>query len=115
MKEGVAAVILPIVPSMNQNFVCTLPIGDENITLGFSLTFNEPGGYWFMAISNHSTGELLIDALPLLPGDYPSANLLMQHGYLNIGSAVLVSTTGCNSTPTFDSLGKEHFIVWSDN
>lgn len=110
-----ANVILPIKPGINQDFTCTLPVGDKNITLGFSLTYNEPGGYWFMAIADHDTGEKLIDALPLLPGDYPSANLLAQHDYLNIGSAFLLSVTNDDSMPTFESLGKEHLVVWSDN
>ncbi|WP_289141556.1 phage baseplate plug protein [uncultured Brevibacillus sp.] len=68
-----------------------------------------------MSITNHDTGEKLVDAIPLLPGEYPASNLLAQHDYLNIGSAVLVSATNDNSMPTFDSLGKEHFILWSDN
>jgi len=110
-----ATTILPIVPGMNQNFTCTLPVDDKNITLDFSLTYNSPGGYWFMSIADHETGKLLIDALPLLPGEYPSANLLGQYSYLDIGSAMIVSVTGDNSTPTFDSLGKEHLVAWSDN
>lgn len=68
-----------------------------------------------MSISDHDTGERLIDGLPLLPGDYPGANLLGQYRYLNIGSMALVSATSNDSMPTFDSLGKEHFVVWSDN
>ena len=110
-----ANVILPITPGMNQDFTCTLPVGDKNITLGFTLTFNEPGGYWFMSISDHDTGITLISALPLLPGEFPAANLLSQHDYLNIGSVFLLSVTNENSMPTLDSLGKEHIVVWSDN
>lgn len=110
-----ATVILPITPSMNQNLTCTLPVGNKNITLDFSLTYNELGGYWFMSIAEHETGETLIASLPLLPGEYPSANLLAQHDYLNIGVVVLASVNGENSMPTFDSLGKEHIVVWSDN
>ena len=110
-----ATTILPIVPAKNQDFVCTLPVGDRNITLDFSLTYNTPGRYWFMAIADHDTGKRLIDSLPLLPGDYPAANLLAQYDYLNIGSVFLLSATNDNSMPTFDSLGKDHFIVWNDN
>lgn len=110
-----AYTILPIAPSINQNFTCTLPIGSQNVTLDFSLTYNTPGGYWFMSISDHDSGEKLIDALPLLPGDYPSANLLGQHSYLKIGSAVIISVSGNSLIPTFDSLGKDHLVVWSDN
>ncbi|WPS86460.1 hypothetical protein SMD22_18380 [Brevibacillus halotolerans] len=109
-----AAVILPIVPERNQYFTCTLPIGTENITLDFSLTYNTPGKYWFMSITDHETGKLLVDALPLLSGEYPAANLLESHGYLKIGSAVVVSANGDDLTPTFNSLGKDHLIIWSD-
>lgn len=110
-----ATTVLPIMPATNQTFTCTLPIGSENITLDFSLTYNTPGGYWFMGIADHSTGNSLVDALPLVPGDYPAANLLGPHKYLNIGSVVLMSVTDDNSMPTFDSLGKDHILVWSDN
>ncbi len=68
-----------------------------------------------MAIANHDTGERLVDAIPLLPGEYPAANLLAQHEYLNIGSAVLLSSANDNSMPTFNSLGKDHFVLWTDN
>ncbi|MFC8686313.1 phage baseplate plug protein [Brevibacillus porteri] len=107
--------ILPITPSTNQTFTCTLPVDNKNITLDFSLTYNAPGGYWFMSITDHGSGELLIDALPIVTGDYPSANLLNQYSYLGIGSAILISVTGDNSMPTFESLGKDHLLVWSNN
>lgn len=110
-----SATILPIMAGKNQKFTCTLPVDDKNITLDFSLTYNSPGGYWFMSITDHESGVLLIDSLPLLPGDYPSANILKQYSYLGIGSAVIVSADKENSTPTFESLGKDHFIVWNDN
>ena len=109
------SIILPIVPSMNQNFTCTLPVDSKNITLDFSLTYNTPGGYWFMSITDHETGKLLVDSLPLLPGEYPAANLLSQYSYLEIGSAVLVSVTGDGTMPTFESLGRDHFVLWGDN
>ncbi|MGG3884358.1 phage baseplate plug family protein [Brevibacillus panacihumi] len=110
-----ATTILPITPGMNQTFTCTLPVDNKNITLNFSLTYNTPGGYWFMSLTDHETGELLIDSLPLLPGEYPSANILRQYAYLGIGSAVIFSINGDNSAPTFDSLGKDHLLIWSDN
>ncbi|MGD8188575.1 phage baseplate plug family protein [Brevibacillus ginsengisoli] len=110
-----SSILLPITPEMNQSFTCTLPVDDKNISLEFSLTYNSPGGYWFMSIADHDTGTLLIDALPLLSGEYPSANLLGQYSYLGIGSAVLISKSGDNSMPTFESLGREHLIAWGDN
>lgn len=68
-----------------------------------------------MSISDHNTGKTLISSLPLLPGEFPAADLLSQHNYLNIGSAFLLSVTNDDSMPTFESLGKEHLVVWSDN
>lgn len=106
--------ILPIVPGMNQSFTCTLPVDDRNITLDFSITFNTPGQYWFMSIKDHETGDLLVDALPLLQADYPAANLLRQYSYLGIGSATIVSVSG-KKEPTFESLGNDHLVIWSDN
>lgn len=105
---------LPITPSMNQDFTCTLPVGNRNVTLDFSITYNNQGEYWFMSIKDHDSGRLLIDGLPLLPGEYPSADLLGQHKYLGIGSAYLISLSNDDTVPTFDSLGKSHLIAWSD-
>lgn len=68
-----------------------------------------------MSITDHETGNMLIDALPLLPGEYPAANLLEAYRYLGIGSAYLVSVSQVDSIPTLESLGTEHLIVWSDN
>lgn len=68
-----------------------------------------------MSITDHETGNMLIDALPLLPGDYPASNLLEAYGYLGIGSAYLVSVSQDDSIPTLESLGTGHLIVWSDN
>ncbi|WP_419877667.1 phage baseplate plug family protein [Brevibacillus centrosporus] len=110
-----AAVLLPIRPSTNQKFTCTLPVRNQNITLEISLTYNQREEYWFMAISDHTTGIMLIDSLPLIAGTYPAANLLGPYEYLGIGSAAVVSANGDDSTPTFESLGKEHFVVWYDN
>jgi len=110
-----STVVLPVTPGTNQTFTCTLPVNEKNITLDFSLTYNAPGGYWFMSITDHVTGTLLIDSLPLLPADYPAADLLKQYSYLGIGSAVIVSANGKDTVPTFESLGNEHMIVWSDN
>ncbi|NRS20585.1 hypothetical protein HP398_29640 [Brevibacillus sp. HB1.4B] len=107
--------ILPIIPGMNQTFTCTLPVDNRNITLDFSLTYNALGGYWFMSITDHLTGTLLIDSLPILLGKYPAANLLEQFSYLGIGSATLISTSGNDDMPTFDSLGKNHLVVWGDS
>ena len=110
-----SSVVLPITPGMNQSFTCTLPVDDKNITLDFTLTYNSPGGYWFMSVADHESGKQLIDALPLLQGEYPAANLLKQYSYLGIGSATIISLSGKDETPTFESLGKEHLVVWSDN
>ncbi|MCR8961667.1 hypothetical protein NW800_00385 [Brevibacillus laterosporus] len=68
-----------------------------------------------MSITDHETGKLLVDALPLLPSEYPVANLLGPYDYLGIGSAVIVSVSKEHSMPTFDSLGRDHLVVWSDN
>ncbi|MCM3141655.1 hypothetical protein [Brevibacillus sp. MER 51] len=109
-----ATTILPITPATNQTFTCTLPVGNKNITLQFTLIYNAPGGYWSMSVKEHDAGVMLIDALPLLLGEYPAANVLKQHSYLGIGSAVVISLTEDRAI-TFESLGKDHLIVWTDN
>lgn len=107
--------IVPITPETNQRFTITLPVGSGNITLTFQLTWNAIGGYWFLSITDKS-GNLLLDGVPVITGQYPAANVLRQYQYLGIGSAYLIPvSSGLPDGPDFSNLGKDYVLVWSDN
>jgi hypothetical protein len=105
--------IIPLTPQ-NQTISCQLSIDGKNIKLTLSITYNTPGGYWFMSVSD-STGNKLLDSIPLLVSDYPAANILGQYTYLQIGSAVVVPTSTIASMSLDDTnLGTDYVLVWSD-
>ncbi len=110
-----ASVIVPISSGTNQTVTCTLPVDSGNVTLTFNLTWNSIGGYWFMSITG-ANNNLLLDAVPVITGAYPAANLLRQYQYLGIGSAYVVPTanTGLPDNPSFSDLGTDFVLVWSD-
>lgn len=108
-----AQVVVPLTPSMNQSFSITLPIDNANVKLQLSFTYNNPGQYWFMSITQN--GQLLLDAIPLLTGNYPAGNILHQYSYLGIGSAYIVPATNSGwNDANFDNLGTDFLLVWND-
>ena len=64
--------IVPLTAEPNQSFSVTLPINGENITLGLILRYNSAANYWVMSIHD-SNNTLILDSVPLVPGDYPAA------------------------------------------
>jgi hypothetical protein len=107
--------IVPLLPNANQSFNCTLPIDSKNMTLGFSFTYNTVGGYWFMSVKDVQTNTMLLDAVPLVTGEYPAADLLGQYEYLGIGSAMIVPTSSLAiDRPDDTSLGTDYVLVWGD-
>jgi hypothetical protein len=107
--------IVPLIPNANQSFTCTLPIDAKNMTLAFSFIYNGIGGYWFMSVTDVKTKTLLLDAVPLVTGEFPAADLLGQYGYLGIGSAVIVPTSSMASDiPDGTNLGTDYVLVWGD-
>jgi len=109
--------IIPLTSEPNQNFRCVVPINGNNIPLLFSLKYNSEAEYWVMSLTDDITGKRLINALPLISGEYPSANLLDQYSFLNIGSAVIVKTNPDNSdtAPNDKNLGTDFKLLWGDN
>ncbi|WP_062306562.1 phage baseplate plug family protein [Alicyclobacillus sendaiensis] len=109
------SVVVPITSGTNQTVTCTLPVNGGNVTLTFSFTWNDVGDYWFMSITDNN-GNLLLDAIPVITGQYPAADILRQYQYLNIGSAYLVpASAGLPDNPSFDDLGSDYLLVWTDN
>jgi hypothetical protein len=117
-----AQVMIPIVQGFNQAMTCTLPVNGSNVTLTFQFTYNTPGGYWFVSITDVSN-NLLLDAIPLICGS-PPYDIVAPYQYLQIGSAyVLPTSSGLPDIPDFDTLGSPQTqstaptfqLVWSDN
>lgn len=118
---AVAQVVLPITAGANQTITSTLPVNGGNVTLTFEFTWNAPGGYWFMSITDDNN-NLLLDAVPVITGKYPAANILGPYQYLGIGSAYLVPADSSlpdnpdfNSLGTSTSTGSTFFLIWSDS
>lgn len=107
------ALFLPLTNRPNQKFQTTLAVDDQNLTFDFFVRFNELAGYWLMDISKD--GVDLIASLPLVPGDEPTANLLHQYQYLEIGSMFLFKIgTSAEEYPGETTLEDNWAVVWGD-
>jgi hypothetical protein len=105
--------VIPLTNDANKTLRTSVQVGSGNITLTLFFHYNEMANYWCMSITN-SSSVLLIDSLPLVTGVYPSANVLGQYAYLNIGSAYLVKTTQSKlDYPDDTTLGSTFSLVWS--
>ena len=106
--------IIPLTPSPNQAFTVQLQVDGQPLTLGLRIRWSYMAGYWLMAIFNAS-GVLLIDAVPLITGRYPAANLLAQQVYLKIGSAQLLNMGSSTADyPGIQNLGTDFQLLWDD-
>lgn len=108
--------IIPLSTTPNQTFNCTVPIDGKNRPLSFKLRYNSIAKYWNLTVIDARTKATLIDALPIVVGEYPAANLLEQYDYLNLGSAVVVKEGDLNraENPDDTNLGSEYYLVWGD-
>jgi hypothetical protein len=106
---------IPLDVLHNQTFQTVLAIDGVNRTFEFFIRWNEMAGYWVMRITDPSSGEILIDSIPLVTGQIPAHNLLGQYSYMKIGSAYLINT-GANplEDPTEEDLGINFTLVWGD-
>ena len=106
--------IVPLSIAQNQTFTVQLTVNGSSLTLLLTLTYYTMAGYWTLSISS-ATGVLLVASVPLITGWYPSANLLAQYQYLNIGSAYLLNTGGAaQDYPDQGSLS-QFSLLWGDN
>lgn len=108
--------LIPLRPEPNQTFRCTIPVDGKNLPLQIGLRFNQQARYWTMSVRNGTDGNLLVDNIPVITGEYPAANLLAPYSYLHIGSAVVVPV-GVGSgypEPGMDNLGTSFALVWGD-
>ena len=110
-----SAQIIPLTTSPNQSMQMVLNIDGKNKRLQLTVRFNEIGKYWVIGIIDVSTGEYLLDSIPLLTGIYPAANILGQYAYLGIGGLYLLNVSNTDKDwPDNTDLGSDYILCWTD-
>ncbi len=98
-------------PFSTQTFKLTLEGGARNINVKLCLRYNDLYDLWTAAVYDNSTGELLIDTMPLVCG----VNLLGQFTHLEMGEAYIVPATDTDlMQPDNTTLGSTFILVWGD-
>jgi len=107
--------IIPLTADPNQAMQVTVSVDGGSKTLDLFISYNEKATYWTMDITDSVTNESLLTGIPLVTGQYPSANMLGQFAYLGIGSAYVIPTASTSADwPDDTNLGTEFVLVWSD-
>ena len=98
-------------------FQSTVQVGDENITLKFNVRWNEFAGYWNLTITSMSTGEILLDSIPMVTGEgILTIDLLRKHEHLEIGRAYLVEAVDHPESEYPGETNMNEFaLVWGNN
>jgi hypothetical protein len=110
----VSSQIIPLNNSLAQTFAAQLTVNAQPLTLNFTLAYSTMAGYWQLAIADVN-GNLLIASVPLVTGLYPSANLLAQYQYLQIGSAYLLNTGNAPVDYPGPNNINQFSLLWGDN
>jgi hypothetical protein len=111
---SVNAQVIPLNSDPNQTFQVSLGIDGGTVTIVITLRFNEIAQYWVATIRNLQ-GNLILDSVPLLTGDFPAGNILGQFSYLFIGSAFIVNVSGVNKPyPDDTDLGTDFILAWGN-
>ncbi len=98
-------------PFSTQTFKLTLEGGARNINVKLELRYHDLYDTWTAAVTDNSTGELLIDMMPLVCG----VNLLGQFKHLELGEAYIVPATDTTlMMPDNTTLGSTFVLVWGD-
>lgn len=99
---------IPVTSQPNNTFSCKVPVDGFNITLIFTISFNEVAGYWSISVNDNNGREYIHNA-PLVPGD----NILEQYEYMGIGSAYVVPSEQTNEEwPNDSNLGSTWQLIW---
>lgn len=107
---------IPLTNSPNQTFNVIVPVDEENKDLTITLNYNEVADYWSISIADTQTEKALVSQIPMLESYMDFANILIQLGYLGIGSAFVVAmqeTKECR--PDGENLGTKYILIWGDN
>lgn len=94
-----------------QTFKLTLDGGKRNINIKLVLRYMDLYDTWIAAIYDNSTGDLLVDMMPLVCG----VNLLGQYIHLSIGEAYIVPVSDTLiMQPDNKTLGTTFVLIWGD-
>lgn len=105
---------VPVTNQPNQQFSIIMPINGVNTPYNVRLRYNEAAGYWVLTLANKA-GAVLVDGLPLVPGDPPAANIIGQLAHLGIGGIALVKQgKTAMDYPDDTALGNIFALVWGD-
>ena len=109
--------IIPVTSEPHQIFQCVIPVDGRNIRLRFEVRYNPEAGYWWMSVTDDTTGKALLDSVPFLPARYPAGNILEQYDYLQIGSAFIVPQNDIDKDnwPDDSNMGRDFVLLWSGN
>lgn len=108
------AQIVPLTSNPNQTIQVTLVVDGANLTLRLSIAYNSMSGYWSMDIADQNGNDIIV-GIPLITGDWPSANLLMQQRYLKIGSCYIINFGQvATDYPDATNLGSDFLLLWDD-
>lgn len=83
--------IVPLTQSPNQTFSVQLTVDGLALLLNLAVSYSAMSGWWQLQIAD-AQNNVIVASVPLITGYYPSANILAQYGYLQIGSAYLLNT-----------------------
>jgi hypothetical protein len=110
-----SAQVLPLTSNPNQSLTVPLNIDGGTTVLDLFLHYNVVAGYWVMTISDTS-GDLILDSVPLITGNVPAGNILGQFAYLDIGSLYLLNVLNniLQQAPNDQDLGSDFVVVWDN-
>lgn len=108
------AQIVPIGTSPNQSTRVSLTVDSKPLTLNLAVSFNASAGWWWLGIADQF-GNALVSCVPLVTGDYPSANVLAPYSYMQIGSLYVINQSGSSlDWPDVSTLGTGFVLLWDD-
>lgn len=101
---------LTTVPYSEQTFKLTL--GEKNLNIKLNLQYHDLVGDWTAKITDNTTGEVLVDTMPLVCG----VDLLGQFPHMGIGHAWVIPTEDTTlEMPDNETLGTKFVLVWGDD
>ncbi len=107
---------IPLDTTPDQEFNVSVDVNGKNVYLRLHLRYNTEGEFWKMDVSDGRTWEMLIAGVPLLTGEYPSADLMKQFKHLGLGTALIVRNTDAveHDIPDLTDLGSDFLLIWGD-
>lgn len=105
--------IVSLTTAPNQTFTVQLVIDNKPLTLNLALSFSTMSGWWNMQIAD-VIGNVLVASVPLITGWYPSANVLGQYGYLQIGAVYILNTGNVNNDYPDANTLTNFSLLWGD-